>query len=71
MFEKASSELDAVLLRNSQVLKSRPQEADEILNLVSSSKNAFGHAALNHMNCITMLLIRKKPEIFSIVSNYF
>lgn len=71
VFEKAASELDAALLRNSQVLKSRPQEAEEILSLVSSSRISFGHAALSHVNCITMLLARKKPEIFSTVSNIF
>lgn len=70
IFEKAASELDAALLRNSQILKSsRPHEADELLSQVSSARNSFRHAALDHVHCITMLLARKKPEIFSTVSN--
>lgn len=71
VFEKAASELDAALLRNSQVLKSRPHEADELFGQVASARSSFRHAALDHVHCITMLLARKKPEIFSTVSNYF
>jgi len=69
-FEKAASELDAALLRNSQVLKSRPHEADELLSQVASTRSSFRHAALDHVHCITMLLARKKPEIFSTLLSY-
>lgn len=68
VFEKTASELDAALLRNSQVLKSRSHEADELLSLVASARSSFRHAALDHVHCITKLLARKKPEIFSTVS---
>ncbi|KAE9533921.1 hypothetical protein AGLY_009000 [Aphis glycines] len=70
VFEKATYELDAALLRNSQVLKSRPQEADEVLSQVASARSSFRHAALDHVHCITMLLTRKKPEIFSTLLSY-
>ncbi|XP_025419961.1 arf-GAP with coiled-coil, ANK repeat and PH domain-containing protein 2 isoform X3 [Sipha flava] len=70
VFEKAASELDAALLRNSQVLKSRPHEADELLGQVASARSSFRHAALDHVHCITMLLARKKPEIFSTLLFY-
>ncbi|VVC29719.1 Arfaptin homology (AH) domain/BAR domain,PH domain-like,Pleckstrin homology domain,Arf GTPase [Cinara cedri] len=70
VFEKTASELDAALLRNSQVLKSRPHEADELLSLVSSARSSFRHAALDHVHCITKLLARKKPEIFSTLLSY-
>ncbi|XP_022177174.1 arf-GAP with coiled-coil, ANK repeat and PH domain-containing protein 3 isoform X2 [Myzus persicae] len=69
-FEKATYELDAALLRNSQVLKSRPHEADELLSQVASARSSFRHAALDHVHCITMLLTRKKPEIFSTLLSY-
>ncbi|XP_050529370.1 arf-GAP with coiled-coil, ANK repeat and PH domain-containing protein 2 [Daktulosphaira vitifoliae] len=69
-FEKAASELDGALLRNSQILKSRPNEADELMSQVASARIAFRHAALDHVHCITMLLARKKPEIFSTLLSY-
>lgn len=67
-FEKVSADYDAALLRNSQASKSRPQEMEEVDNILSASKACFRHKALEHVFCLKKLNASKTPELFSTVS---
>lgn len=67
-FEKVSADYDAALIRNSQVSKFRPQEVEEVDNVLSATKTCFRHTALDHVYCLSMLHANKKPELFSAVS---
>lgn len=70
-FEKISTDLDNVLLRNSQVPKNRTQEVEEIQNLLSATRSCFGHTTLDYVYNINMLQSRKRHEIVGTVSHSF
>lgn len=68
-FEKISTELDTVLLRNSQVARTRQQEVEEVQNLLLATRSCFGHTALDYVYRISMLQTKKRHEIVGTVSN--
>ncbi|XP_065200219.1 arf-GAP with coiled-coil, ANK repeat and PH domain-containing protein 2 [Planococcus citri] len=69
-FEKVSSDYDSSLLRNAQASKSRPQEVEEIDNVLAASRTCFRHTALDHVRSVTMLNMKKKPELMAALSSY-
>lgn len=66
-FEKISQDLDNVLLRNSQIAKSRSQEVEEIQNLLAATRSCFGHTTLDYVYYIHMLQSKKRHEIVGTV----
>lgn len=70
-FEKISNEFDNVLLRNSQVSRSKIQEVEEVQNILLAIRSCFGHQTLNYVNSIYVLQTKKRHEILSTVSDHF
>ncbi|GLV32415.1 Centaurin beta 1A [Carabus blaptoides fortunei] len=69
-FEKISTELDTVLLRNSQVARTRQQEVEEVQNLLLATRSCFGHTALDYVYRISMLQTKKRHEIVGTLLSY-
>ncbi|XP_026327195.1 arf-GAP with coiled-coil, ANK repeat and PH domain-containing protein 2 isoform X2 [Hyposmocoma kahamanoa] len=69
-FEKISNDLDIALNRNSQVSRHKPQDAEEIVNLLLATRSCFRHTALDHVQKITMLQARKRHEILATFLSY-
>lgn len=67
-FDKISSELDNVLIRNSQTPRSKHQEVEEVQNILIATRSCFGHQALDYVNSICVLQSKKRHEILSTVS---
>lgn len=68
-FEKCSTELDTVLVRNSQMSKSKVAEVEEVQNLLVATRSLFVHETLNYVNSITVLQSKKRHMVLSTVSN--
>ncbi|KAL1505365.1 hypothetical protein ABEB36_004949 [Hypothenemus hampei] len=69
-FEKISTEYDSILLRNSHVPRSKPQEVEEVQNIMLAIKSCFGHQALNYVNSICVLQSKKRHEVLSTLLSY-
>lgn len=67
-FEKISTDLDAALTRNSQTPRSKSQEADESLNVLSATRSCFRHQALDYVHGLSLLHSRKRHEVLGTVS---
>lgn len=67
-FEDISKEYDNVLVRNSQVPRSKPLEVEEVQNILVAIKSCFGHQTLNYVNSIYVLQSKKRHEVLSTVS---
>ena len=48
-FEKISDDLDTALNRNSQALRSKPQECEDAYNLMVANKSSFAHTSLDYV----------------------
>ncbi|XP_056641814.1 arf-GAP with coiled-coil, ANK repeat and PH domain-containing protein 2 [Diorhabda sublineata] len=69
-FEKISTEYDNVLLRNSHTPRSKPQEVEEIQNVLVAVRSCFGHQTLDYVNSISVLQSKKRHEILSTLLSY-
>ncbi|XP_049873379.1 arf-GAP with coiled-coil, ANK repeat and PH domain-containing protein 2 [Pectinophora gossypiella] len=69
-FEKISNDLDIALNRNSQVSRHKPQDVEEVVNLLLATRSCFRHTALDHVQKITMLQARKRHEILATFLSY-
>ncbi|XP_046391435.1 arf-GAP with coiled-coil, ANK repeat and PH domain-containing protein 2 [Ischnura elegans] len=69
-FEKISADLDAALLRNAQVSRSKPLEAEEALSILSATRLCFRHTALDHLYALSLLQARKRHEIIGTLLSY-
>nr|XP_032517327.1 arf-GAP with coiled-coil, ANK repeat and PH domain-containing protein 2 [Danaus plexippus plexippus] len=69
-FDKISNELDIVLNRNSQVSRHKSTDVEEVMNLLLATRSCFRHTALDHVQKITMLQVRKRHEILATFLSY-
>lgn len=69
-FEKCSTELDAVLVRNSHMSKNKIAEVEEVQNLLLATRSLFAHETVNYVNSITVLQSKKRHMVLSTVSFY-
>ncbi|CAH1112565.1 unnamed protein product [Psylliodes chrysocephalus] len=69
-FEKISTEYDNILLRNSHTPRSKPQEVEEIQNVLVAVRSCFGHNTLDYINSISVLQSKKRHEILSTLLSY-
>ncbi|KAJ2948998.1 hypothetical protein O0L34_g5938 [Tuta absoluta] len=69
-FEKISNDLDIALNRNSQVSRHKPQDVEEVVGLLLTTRTCFRHTALDHVQKITMLQARKRHEILATFLSY-
>ncbi|XP_077288273.1 centaurin beta 1A [Arctopsyche grandis] len=69
-FEKISNDLDAALLKNSQVSKNRPMDIEETDNLLTATRSCFRHTALDYVHALTMLKAKKKHEVLATFLSY-
>ncbi|XP_050294223.1 arf-GAP with coiled-coil, ANK repeat and PH domain-containing protein 2 [Anthonomus grandis grandis] len=69
-FEKYSNDYDNILLRNSHISKNKPQEVEEVQNVLVAVRSCFGHQALNYVNSIYVLQAKKRHEILSTLLSY-
>lgn len=67
-FEKISSEYDNVLIRNSHTPRNKPQEVEEVQNILVAVRSCFSHQTLDYVNSIGVLQAKKRHEILSTVS---
>lgn len=69
-FEKMSAELDNVLLRNSQTPKSKPNDVEEVENMLTATRSCFKYQSLDYVNSISKLQVRKRHEILDTLLSY-
>ncbi|CAG9835661.1 unnamed protein product [Diabrotica balteata] len=69
-FEKISSEYDNILVRNSHTPRSKPQEVEEVQNVLVAVRSCFGHQTLDYVNSISVLQSKKRHEILSTLLSY-
>ena len=48
-FEKISGDLDNALAKNAQTIRTKPQECEEAHNVLTATRTAFGHTALDYV----------------------
>ncbi|XP_071514792.1 arf-GAP with coiled-coil, ANK repeat and PH domain-containing protein 2 isoform X2 [Panulirus ornatus] len=69
-FEKVSGEMDSVLQRSSGVSRSRPQDADEMNNLVIATRRAFRHTTVDYVQAISVAQGKKRHEVVDALLSY-
>ncbi|CAH0715669.1 unnamed protein product, partial [Brenthis ino] len=69
-FDKISNDLDIALNRNSQVSRHKPMDVEEVVNLLLATRSCFRHTALDHVQKITMLQVRRRHEILATFLSY-
>ncbi|VEN51383.1 unnamed protein product [Callosobruchus maculatus] len=69
-FEKISTEYDTILIRNSHTPKTKPQEVEEVQNILVAVRSCFGHQTLDYVNSISVLQMKKRYEILSTLLSY-
>lgn len=69
-FEKISVDLDNVLTRNSQAVRSKPAEVEEAQNLLCATRSCFRHTALEYVNAVSLLQTRKRHEVLGTLLSY-
>ena len=53
-FEKISDDMDNALIRNSNVLRSKPQECEEVTNGLIATRSAFAHNSLDYVYQVSL-----------------
>ena len=48
-FDKCSNDLDTALLKNSQIIRSKSQESEEMVNVLSATHSCFCHVAVDYV----------------------
>lgn len=66
-FDKISDELDTILQRNSQASRSKPQESEDVGNLLTATRSCFQHMSLDYVSQLSCLQSRKRHEILDAV----
>lgn len=59
-----------MLVRNSQIPRSKVQDVEEMQNVVLAVRSCFGHQALDYVNSICLLQTKKRHEILSTLLSY-
>ena len=69
-FNKISSDLDSALYKNSCVSKSRPNEVEEVTNLLTATQSCFRYTTLDYVYQISMIQSKKRTEILEALLGY-
>ncbi|XP_046563022.1 arf-GAP with coiled-coil, ANK repeat and PH domain-containing protein 2-like isoform X5 [Haliotis rubra] len=69
-FEKISDDMDNALLRNSQALKSKPQECEESHNTLTAMRSCFAHTSLDYVFQINVLHSKKRFEVLDTMLSF-
>ena len=70
-FDKISDELDNSLVRNSQAVKSKSPECEEVRNLLTATRSCFRHTALDYICQIGCLQSKKRHIVLDSVCKYY
>ena len=54
-FNKISSDLDSALYKNSCVSKSRPNEVEEVTNLLTATQSCFRYTTLDYVYQVSLI----------------
>lgn len=69
-FEKISDEMDNALIRNSNVLRSKPQECEEATNGLIATRSAFAHNSLDYVYQINVLRLKKRFDVLETMLSF-
>ncbi|XP_022340712.2 arf-GAP with coiled-coil, ANK repeat and PH domain-containing protein 2-like isoform X1 [Crassostrea virginica] len=69
-FEKASSDLDNAINRNSNVPRTKPQECEEAATMLKAKKSCFAHTTIDHVFQINILNSKKRYEILQTMLSF-
>ncbi|KAK3583409.1 hypothetical protein CHS0354_040376 [Potamilus streckersoni] len=69
-FEKISDDMDSALVRNSQALRSKPQECEDAYNLLTATRTCFAHTSLDYIYQINILQSKKRFEVLDTMLSF-
>ncbi|XP_070560410.1 arf-GAP with coiled-coil, ANK repeat and PH domain-containing protein 2-like isoform X2 [Ptychodera flava] len=70
VFDKISDDLDSAYAKHAQVNKAKPGEAEEVYNVLTATRSAFAHTALDYVCQISMVESRKRYEILNTILSF-
>lgn len=69
-FDRITEELDTALNKNSQVIKAKPQEADDARKLVVATRSAFGHTAFDYSFQLNELQSKERQDVLNTLMSF-
>ncbi|XP_076451929.1 arf-GAP with coiled-coil, ANK repeat and PH domain-containing protein 2-like isoform X2 [Babylonia areolata] len=69
-FEKISDDLDGALIRNSNALRTKPQECKEAFNDLTTMKRCFAHTSLDYVFEVNVLHSKKRFEVLDTMLSF-
>ncbi|XP_071944963.1 arf-GAP with coiled-coil, ANK repeat and PH domain-containing protein 2-like isoform X2 [Antedon mediterranea] len=64
-FYRISEDFDTSLNKNAQVSRSKPMEAEETGNILTATRTAFAHTALDYVKELNMIQAAKRHEVLN------
>ncbi|XP_071839738.1 arf-GAP with coiled-coil, ANK repeat and PH domain-containing protein 2-like isoform X1 [Apostichopus japonicus] len=69
-FDKITEELDTALNKNAQIIKAKPQEAEESRKLVLATRSAFGVTAFDYSLQINELQSKERQDVLNTLMSF-
>lgn len=69
-FDRITEELDGALNKNCQIIKGKPQEAEECRKLVLATRSAFGHTAFDYSLQINELQSKERQDVLNSLMSF-
>ncbi|XP_071511038.1 arf-GAP with coiled-coil, ANK repeat and PH domain-containing protein 2-like [Diadema antillarum] len=65
VFYRISDDYDNALNKNAQTVRTKPQEAEEAVNVLTATRSAFGHTALDYVFQINVVQSKERHEVLN------
>ncbi|XP_054768596.1 arf-GAP with coiled-coil, ANK repeat and PH domain-containing protein 2-like [Lytechinus pictus] len=70
LFYKISDDYDNALHKNAQTVRTKPLEAEETLNVLTATRSAFGHTALDYVFQINIVQSKERHEVLNTLLSF-
>ncbi|XP_030842353.1 arf-GAP with coiled-coil, ANK repeat and PH domain-containing protein 2 isoform X2 [Strongylocentrotus purpuratus] len=70
LFYRISDDYDNALHKNAQTVRTKPLESEETLNVLTATRSAFGHTALDYVFQINIVQSKERHEVLNTLLSF-
>ncbi|XP_022085475.1 arf-GAP with coiled-coil, ANK repeat and PH domain-containing protein 2-like isoform X2 [Acanthaster planci] len=70
LYDRISDDLDTALHKNAQAPKAKPSEVEEVNNVLTATRSAFGHTALDYVFQVKLVQTKERHEVLNTMLSF-
>ncbi|XP_033642247.1 arf-GAP with coiled-coil, ANK repeat and PH domain-containing protein 2-like isoform X3 [Asterias rubens] len=70
VYDRISDDLDSALTKNAQAQKTKPSDIEEVNNVLTATRSAFGHTALDYVFQIKLAQSKERHEVLNTMLSF-